>query len=82
MSNKIVPPTVGRKAKVAVFAVAFSTSALIAVAFTQVGQAANSPPEGLKLAYSASDMDHALTAFDSFRNTLDSAPRQPRRTGL
>lgn len=70
MSNKIDLP-VGHQAKLAAFAVVLSTAAMMAVSLTQVGQAAISPPEGLKLAYSASDLDHALTAFDTFRNQLD-----------
>lgn len=73
---KTVSQTMGCRAKVAAVAIAFSVSALIALAMTQDGQAANGRPAGLNVTYSATDIDHALKAFDPFRNQLDASPRR------
>lgn len=71
-----VTQTMSWRAKLAAVAIALSTSALIALVMTQDGQAANGRPAGLNVIYSSADMDHALKAFDPFRNQLDAAPRR------
>jgi hypothetical protein len=53
-----------------------STAIAAAVALTPAGRAAVTEAPQLKLSYTVADLDHALGAFDAFRNRLDGAPRQ------
>lgn len=46
-----------------------------ALVMAPAGRAAVSPAPVLSVSYSKADLDHALGAFDTFRNRLDNAPR-------
>lgn len=49
--------------------------AAAALVLAPAGRAAVSPAPSLAVSYTAADLDHALGAFDAFRNRLDGAPR-------
>ncbi|WP_439573254.1 hypothetical protein [Phreatobacter sp.] len=53
-----------------------STVIVAALVLAPAGRAAVTDAPQLKLSYSVADVDHALGAFDAFRNRLDGAPRQ------
>lgn len=46
-----------------------------ALVLAPAGRAAVSPAPGLSVSHTTADLDHALGAFDAFRNRLDQAPR-------
>jgi hypothetical protein len=56
----------------AVAAIAVATALVLAPA----GRAAVSAAPSLTVTHTAADIDHALGAFDAFKNRLDTAPRQ------
>lgn len=53
-----------------------SAAIVAALVLAPAGRAAVTEAPELKLSYSAADIDHALGAFEAFRNRLDGAPRQ------
>ena len=65
-----------RMSKLLALAVVASTAVTAALVLAPAARAAVTDAPQLKLSYSVADVDHALGAFDGFRNRLDGAPRQ------